>query len=134
MRFRGAFSMIAMTALSSPAFAERDLMPSLDNKPDICADRPVEPEWMQNIGTREAYKRVLVHDIYRAQNRERIITSNSCACETRFPPWATAVAEFRERFSTAERWEMLEASDMYNQRANALRSEVKTICEATKNW
>ena len=79
---------------------------------------------MQNVGVREAYKRVLVQDIYRAQNLERIVESGACACDLRFPSWEAA----------AERWEMLEASDTYNRRANALRPEAMAICEAEGNW
>jgi hypothetical protein len=89
---------------------------------------------MQNITVREAYRRVLVQDIYRAQNLERIVETGSCTCDTRFPSWEAAETEFRERFNTAERWEMLEASDTYNRRANALRPDAMAICEAEGNW
>ncbi|WP_226561671.1 hypothetical protein [Salipiger thiooxidans] len=117
-----------------PAAAERNLIPSLSSEPDVCADRPEEPDWMEDIGVRDAYKRVLVHDIYRAQNLERIVASGTCACETRFPIWDEAEAEFRDRFASAERWEMLEASDDYNRRANTLRPDAMAICQAEGNW
>ena len=39
-----------------------------------------------------------------------------------------------ERFAAAERWKMLEASDRYNRRANAVRPEAMAICEAEGNW
>ena len=134
MKSRFAFVMIALVAASSPALGQRNLIPSLDNEPDVCVDRSTEPEWMQTIGVREAYTRVLVQDIYRAQNMERIVATGTCACETRFPAWGLAETEFRERFASAVRWEMLEASDTYNRRANALRPEAMAICEATGNW
>ncbi|BBU59484.1 hypothetical protein KU6B_57490 (plasmid) [Mameliella alba] len=89
---------------------------------------------MRNIAVREAYKRVLVQDIYRAQNLERIVETGSCSCDTRFPAWAAAESEFRERFATTERWEMLEASDTYNRRANALRPDAIAICKAEGDW
>ena len=117
-----------------PATAESNFVPSLDSEPDVCTERPAEPDWMKNIGVREAYKRVLVQDIYRAQNLERIVDAGSCACDVRYPPWEAAETEFRERFTTAERWEMLEASDTYNRRANALRPDAMAICEAEGNW
>ena len=120
--------------LAAPALAERDLVPSLDNAPDICLDRPAEPDWMQNIALREAYKRVLVQDIYRAQNLERVVEEGNCDCDTRFPSWDAAEAVFFERFASAERWEMLEASDGFNRRASAVRSEAMAICEAADNW
>ncbi|MEM8572692.1 MAG: hypothetical protein AAGG56_17580 [Pseudomonadota bacterium] len=126
---------VVLTAfVAVPALAERNLVPSLDNVSDVCVERPIEPDWMQNIGLREAYKRVLVQDIYRAQNLERIVEEGNCDCVTRFPSWETAETLFFERFADAERWEMLEASDDFNRRANAARSEALAICEAAGNW
>ncbi|WP_069301601.1 hypothetical protein [Neptunicoccus sediminis] len=119
---------------SSPAFAERNLVPSLERSFNVCPDRPVEPSWMQEIPLRQAYQRVLVQDIYRAQNLERIVETESCNCEIRFPSWDAAEAMFRERHASDERWEMLEASDAYNRRANNVRLEATAICEAAGNW
>jgi len=129
-----ALIFVAIAAAGYPAAAERNLVPSLDSASDVCINRPAEPEWMQNITVREAYKRVLVQDIYRAQNLEHIVETGSCTCDTRFPTWEAAETEFRERFATAERWEMLLASDTHNRRANALRPEAMAICEAEGNW
>ncbi|KZY42252.1 MAG: hypothetical protein RIA08_21170 [Roseovarius sp.] len=131
---RTALLCISITVVGFSAAAERDLVPSLDGTSDVCIDRPAEPEWMQNITVREAFKRVLVQDIYRAQNLERIVETGSCSCDTRFPSWGAAETEFRDRFATTERWEMLEASDTYNRRANALRPDAMAICEAEGNW
>lgn len=128
---------LAALALSlTPAFAvaERDLVPTLDRSFDVCPDRPTEPVWMQEIPLRQAYQRVLVQDIYRAQNLERIVETESCDCETRFPSWDAAEAVFRERYASDERWEMLQASDAYSRRANDVRLEAKAICEAAGNW
>lgn len=134
MRYRFAVLSAALAFSISPVAAERNLVPNLDGEPDFCIDRPQEPEWMQTIDVREAYKRVLVQDIYRAQNLERIAATASCPCGIRFPSWEAAETEFRERFATAQRWEMLEASDTYNRRANVLRPEAMAICEAEGNW
>ena len=92
---------------SAPGFAERNLVPTLERSFDVCPDRPAEPVWMQEIPLRQAYQRVLVQDIYRAQNLERIVETGSCACEIRFPSWDAAEAVFRERHASDERWEML---------------------------
>jgi len=96
--------------------------------------KEVGDEVQVDIGVREAYKRVLVQDIYRAQNLERIVEAGTCACNLRFPTWKAAETFFLERFATAERWEMLEASDTFNRHANALRPEAMAICEAEGNW
>ena len=125
---------LALSLLAVPAFAERNLVPTLDRSFNVCPGRPAEPVWMQEIPLRQAYQRVLVQDIYRAQNLERIIETESCDCEIRFPSWDAAEAEFREVHASDERWEMLEASDAYNRRANDVRLEAKAICEAADNW
>ena len=119
---------------SAPGFAERNLVPTLERSFDVCPDRPADPMWMQEIPLRQAYQRVLVQDIYRAQNLERIVETESCDCETRFPSWDAAEAVFRERYASDERWEMLQASDAYSRRANDVRLEAKAICEAAGNW
>ena len=136
---RQAGCTLVLTALvlgltSAPGFAERNLVPTLERSFDVCPDRPAEPVWMQEIPLRQAYQRVLVQDIYRAQNLERIVETESCDCEIRFPSWDAAEAMFRERHSSDERWEMLEASDAYNRRANDVRLEAKAICETAGNW
>ena len=120
--------------IAPPSFAERNLVPSLDRRQDVCSERPAEPKWMQNIALRDAYQRVLVQDIYRAQNLERIVETGTCPCDVRFPAWDSAETTFRENYATATRWEMLEASETYNRQANELRLEAKAICEAAGNW
>ncbi|WP_298362666.1 hypothetical protein [uncultured Litoreibacter sp.] len=125
---------LAVSLLAVPALAERNMVPTLDRRFDVCPDRPAEPVWMQEIPLRQAYQRVLVQDIYRAQNLERIVESGSCDCETRFPTWDEAEAVFREQHASDERWEMLQASDAYNRRASAVRPAAKAICEAAGNW
>ena len=136
---RQAGCTLVLTALvlvltSAPGFAERNLVPTLERSFNVCPDRPAEPVWMQEIPLRQAYQRVLVQDIYRAQNLERIVETVSCACEIRFPSWAAAEAVFRERHASDERWEMLRASDANNRRANAARPAAKAICDAAGNW
>jgi len=119
---------------SAPGFAERNLVPTLERSFDVCPDRPAEPMWMQEIPLRQAYQRVLVQDIYRAQNLEGIVEAGSCACEIQFPSWDAAEAVFHEQHASDERWKILEASDAYNQRANDVRLEAKAICETAGNW
>ncbi len=135
-RFRLALTVLALALglTCTLAFAERNLVPTLERSFTVCPDRPAEPGWMQEIPLRQAYQRVLVQDIYRAQNLEHIVETGSCACEIRFPSWDAAEAMFRESHARDERWEMLQASDGYNRRANAARPAAKTICDAAGNW
>ena len=129
-----ALAALALSLTPTFAVAERNLVPTLDRSFDVCPDRPAEPLWMQEIPLRQAYQRVLVQDIYRAQNLERIVQTGSCDCEIRFPSWDAAEAVFRESYANNERWELLQASDAYNRRANAARPEARAICDAAGNW
>lgn len=129
-----ALTGVALSLLAVPAFAERILVPTLERSFNVCPDRPAEPVWMQEIPLRQAYQRVLVQDIYRAQNLERVVEIGNCDCATRFPSWDAAEEVFRERHASDERWEMLQASDAYNRRASAIRPAAKAICEAAGNW
>ena len=129
-----ALAALALSLTPTFAVAERNLVPTLDRSIDVCPDRPAEPVWMQEIPLRQAYQRVLVQDIYRAQNLERVVETGSCNCATRFPSWDAAEAVFHESYASDERWEMLEASDGYNRRANAARTAAKAIRDAAGNW
>ena len=125
---------VALGLIAPPLVAERNLIPSLESIRDVCSERPNEPVWMENIALRDAYQRVLVQDIYRAQSMERIVETGFCDCATRFPTWGSAESTFRENHADADRSEMLQASDTYNRRANDLRPQAQAICEATGNW
>jgi len=125
---------IVLGLIAPPLVAELNMIPSLESVPDVCSERPNEPDWMENIALRDAYQRVLVQDIYRAQNMERIVETGSCDCATRFPTWDSAEGTFRENHANADRSEMLQASDTYNRRANDLRPRAQAICEAAGNW
>ena len=116
------------------ASAERDLVPTLDNQPDVCPDQPPEPEWMRNTEARDAYKRLLVQQIYRFQSMERIVDAQSCACDTRYPSWEAAEAVYFDRYSAADYWSLVEATSDYRRRANDLRKQAMPICEASGNW
>ena len=125
---------IVLGLIAPPLLAERNLIPSLESSPDVCSERPSEPDWMENIALRDAYQRVLVQDIYRAQSMERVVETGSCDCAARFPTWDSAEGTFRENHAGANRSEMLQASDIYNRRANELRPQAQAICEAAGNW
>ena len=125
---------VGLGLMASSLTAERNLIPSLESIPDVCPERPSEPDWMQNIALRDAYQRVLVQDIYRAQNVERIVETGSCDCGVRFPAWDNAEVTFQENYADVDRSEMLQASGSYNRQANDLRPEAQEICEAAGNW
>lgn len=114
--------------------AERNLIPTLENQPDVCPDQPPEPQWMQDIAVRESHKRLLIQQIYRAQSMQRIVEAQSCECPTRYPSWEAAEGVFVERFAASEYWDIVEATSEYRRQANELRREAMPICEAAGNW
>lgn len=114
--------------------AERNLIPTLDNQPDVCPNQPPEPEWMQNLDVRESHKRLLIQQIYRSQSMQRIVESQSCECPTRYPSWGAAEGVFGEQFAASEYWDIVEATSEYRRQANELRREAMPICEAAGNW
>ena len=114
--------------------AERNLIPTLENQPDVCPNQLPEPEWMQNIDVRESHKRLLIQQIYRAQSMQRIVEAQSCECPTRYPSWEAAEGVFVENFAASEYWDIVEATSEYRRQANELRREAMPICEAAGNW
>ena len=114
--------------------AERNLIPTLDNQPDVCPDQPPEPQWMQDIDVRESHKRLLIQQIYRAQSLQRIVEAQSCECPTRYPSWDPAEGIFVKHFAASEYWDIVEATSEYRRQANELRREAMPICEAAGNW
>ncbi len=124
-----------LVVLSATAgVAERNLIPNLENQPDVCSNQPPEPEWMQNIDVRESHKRLLIQQIYRAQSMQRIVEAQSCECPTRYPSWEAAEGVFVDQFAASEYWDIVEAKSEYQRRANELRREAMPICEAVGNW
>ena len=124
----------ALVVLPASASAERNLIPTLNNQPDVCLDQPAEPDWMQNIAVRESYKRLLVQQIYRAQSMQRIVAAQSCECRTRYPSWDAAEAVYLEAYAASEYWDMVEATSEFRRLANELRLQAMPICEAAGNW
>ena len=114
--------------------AERNLIPTLENQPDVCPDQPPEPQWMQDIDVRESHKRLLIQQIYRAQSMQRIVEAQSCECPTRYPSWEAAEGVFVEQFAASEYWDIVEATSEFRRQANELRREAMPICEAVGNW
>ncbi|MDJ0825851.1 MAG: hypothetical protein QNJ16_10145 [Rhodobacter sp.] len=132
-RFASCACLIVLLSATVVA-AERNLIPTLENQPDVCREQPPEPDWMQNIGVRESYKRILVQQIYRAQSMQRVVDAQGCACATRYPSWEAAESVYFESFGAAEYWDIVEATSEYRRRANELRLEAMPICEAAGNW
>ncbi len=113
--------------------ADRNLIPTLKNQPDVCPDQPPEPQWVQNIDVRESHKRLLMQQIYRAQSMQRIVEAQNCECAKRYPSWENAESVYIESYASSEYWDIVEATSEYRRHANELRREAMLICEAAGN-
>lgn len=133
MSCRKAVLMFALASAPSMAFAQ-GLVPTMDQQFEFCQDRPLEPEWMGSLPSRENYKRLVIQTIYRAQGLERVVEASECTCATRFPSWDAAVQHFNDRYLGADWDVMRDAEDRYLTRFNELRSAAREICEAAGNW
>ncbi|SPJ31319.1 hypothetical protein [Falsiruegeria mediterranea] len=129
-----AYAVLFVFCFAKGSIAERNLIPSLNNQPDVCPEQPPEPEWMQNIETRESYKRLLVQQIYRADSMQRIVDAQNCECDVRYPSWTSAESTFVKNYGAADYWDIVEATSAYGRQANELRKEAMPICEAAGNW
>ncbi|MEL6465668.1 MAG: hypothetical protein AAFQ58_11930 [Pseudomonadota bacterium] len=125
--------MFALASAPSMAFAQ-GLVPTMDQQFEFCQDRPLEPEWMGSLPSRENYKRLVIQTIYRAHGLERVVEAGDCSCATRFPSWDAAVQHFNDRYLGTGRNAMRDAEDRYLTRFNELRSAAREICEAAGNW
>lgn len=121
-------------ALSTATTLAQGLVPSMEKQFDFCVDRPMEPEWMGNLPSREKYKRLVIQTIYRAQSVERIVQSGECSCKTRFPDWDASVQQFNDRYLGTDRSRLREANSLYLARFNELRNVAKSICETVGHW
>jgi len=129
-----ATASLLVVLCATAGVAERNLIPTIENQPDVCPDQPPEPQWMQDIDLRESHKRLLIQQIYRAQSMQRIVEVQSCECPTRYPSWEEAEGVFVEHFASSEYWDIVEATSEYRRQANELRREAMPICEAAGNW
>lgn len=126
---------LAATIGLLPALASAEgLVPTMESEFDFCQDRPVEPEWMSELPSRERYKRLVIQTIYRAQGLERVVAAEECSCETRYPSWDTAVQHFNDNYLGGDRNALREAEEEHFDRFTDLRSTARSLCEAEGNW
>ena len=126
--------LLAVLATCPSLAISQGQVPSTDSQFEFCEDRPLEPEWMGSLPSRENYKRLVIQTIYRAQGVERVVEAGECSCETRFPSWDAAVQSFNDNYLGADRNSLREANNEYLERFNELRQPARSICEAEGHW
>ena len=128
------FVSAAIISLSPVCASAQGVVPTIGTEHEFCQDRPIEPEWMAELPSRERYKRLVIQTIYRAQGVERVVEAQECSCETRFPTWDGAVQYFNDNYLGGDRDALRAADEEHFRRYNALRNEARELCEIEGNW
>ncbi|KFI29162.1 hypothetical protein CG51_07675 [Haematobacter missouriensis] len=129
-----AFATTALPALAQTPVTN-DLTVTMEpQRYRICNERPERPAWADELRIREAWKAVTLMGLYELRAWENIVSLGNCSCEVRFPDWAAADAEYRERFFDLAQGEQTALRRELRSNQNALAGQVRTICEAQGNW
>ncbi len=131
---RYTFLLAFSTAVSPAIAAAEGLVPTIGSELEFCQNRPLEPEWLAELSSRERYKRLVIQTIYRAQGLERVVEAQNCSCETRFPAWDAAVQHFNDNYLGGDRNALREAEEEHFDRYNELRAAARDLCEEEGNW
>lgn len=95
--------------------------------------KPAEPEWAVNASTpADARKALILTDIYDIHTRTKIIESGSCDCETKYPAWEAAQAEYERLMAELGANYHDKARDLSRQSAKLLKQSLD-ICKSYWN-
>lgn len=137
MRMLCLAATFATTAL--PALAQtpitNDLTVTIEpQRYRICNERPERPAWADELHIRQAWKGLTFRELYKVRAWENIVARGDCSCEVRFPDWAAADEEYRERYFDLSQGEQTALRSQFHAQQNAITDQVRTICEAQGNW
>ena len=128
-------SLLVAIALLLPISAyAQGLVPTMDREFEFCKDRPVEPDWLDNLPPREASKGMLIQMIYRFQSAKDVTTTGECSCATRFPTWDDAIQRYNDTYLGADENDHREAIGAFRAQYSALRPSARSICEEVGHW
>ena len=100
----------------------------------ICNDRPARPTWMDELHPREAYRATTMMDLYEIRAWQEIVAASDCSCDTRFPAWDSADAEYREQHKGLSQGEHTALRLEWIDKRKQLEPIVRDICEMQGNW
>ena len=126
--------LIAASILSPTLAISQGLVSTLEREFDVCQNRPPQPQWIDDLPSREAFKGAVIQMIYRAQSYQRVVEAGDCSCETLYPTWDTAVQRFNDTYLNSDRNQLREARSDFRDQANEMRDAAKALCEEAGNW
>jgi hypothetical protein len=126
--------LIAAIVLVPTLATPQELVPTTNQSFDVCQERPLQPEWIDNLPSRDAFRGAVIQMIYRAESYRRVIDAGECSCETRFPDWDSSIQLFNDNHLGADRNGLRDARNEYRAQANEMREAAKVLCEEAGNW
>lgn len=126
--------LVIAVAMAPTLASTQGLLATLDQDDEVCPERPVKPEWIDRLPSRDAFQGAVIQMIYRAQSYRNVIESGECSCATRFPSWDRSVQRFNDNYLGADRNGLRDARNEYRAQANEMREAVKELCEDAENW
>lgn len=123
-------AVVMAPTLTSP----QGLVRTTNQEFDVCQQRPLQPEWIGNLPSRDAFRGAVIQMIYRAESYRRVIDAGECACETRFPSWDSSIQLFNDKYLGSDRNGLRDARNEYRAQANEMHEATKALCEEAGNW
>lgn len=127
-------ALIAAIVMAPTLATPQELVPTTNQDFDVCQERPLQPEWIDNLPSRDAFRGAVIQMIYRAESYRRVIDAGECSCETRFPDWDSSIQLFNDNHLGSDRNGLRDARNEYRARANEMREAAKVLCEEAGNW
>ncbi|MEO1949827.1 hypothetical protein [Thioclava sp.] len=134
----GTMRMAQSQVEPQPSRAERDFMdftmPDL-SKPKEEQDvtrhgcvKPDQPQWANDLPRSEAQKSLLLTALYDAARYQAIIENNSCPCETEYPSWDEADAQYQQIAQGKDNAEIVKLKRQVMRQVMDFQFEALTIC------
>lgn len=125
-----------------PSQAERDFMdftmPDL-SKPGEGQEvtrhgcvKPDRPQWATDLPRSEAQKSLLLTALYDAGRYQAIIENNSCPCETEYPSWDEADAQYQQIAQGEDNAGIVELKRQAMREVKDFQFDALTVCSQSR--
>lgn len=90
---------------------------------------PGRPDWIIEINPSRNIEQWLVSAIWRYLGGSRVVETEDCSCELRFPSWADAIDYFDENYAGMERVAMNNVRLDYGPKSREMARKADDICQ-----
>lgn len=95
--------------------------------------KPDRPQWEIDLPRGEAQKSLLLTALYDAARYQAIIENNSCPCETEYPSWDEADAQYQQIAQGKGNAEIVELKRQTMSQVKDFQFEALTICSQSRS-